>query len=542
MVFVAAGLFFAGTIARESWRTLEARDWPVLPCEIVSSGASLDGPDERPYRFEVTYRYDSGGGTHLGRVYLPSYAGSADYRPVQLLLLRYQPGSRTTCRVNPRDPSEAVLELRSPGFSLLILFPLLFVVLGAGLVAAAWRRGGRRPGPAPLGRADAATARGMRIAGVVSLIFAVVGAGGALAMLPWMAGPLRARSWTPVTARVVSSEVRRHEGTDSEGRRSVTWRLDILYEYETGGRTYRSNRWGWFKGASSGLEGKREVARRHPPGSTLTVWVDPDDPTMALAVRGYTLLHLLFLVPLAFAGAGILFHVLTRRALSPEGPGAAWAPVEPAVAGPLVLAPGQSRIWKAAGILLFALVWNGIVSPFAWEVVQSFRRGHPDWFLALFLGPFLLVGILTLVAFVNGVLALANPATTLTVTPGVPRLGDTLRVAWRTRGATRRLERLRIVLEGSESATYRRGTDTHTETKVFARLPVADLSHPLEMVGGEASLQVPADTMHTFDGGSNAVTWRLTVEGDVPRWPDVADTWEIRVAPLAVDGRGPWAS
>ncbi len=534
LTFLVLGLLFLVSAGREFRKGLEIRGWPEVPCRILSSRARLDGPDERPYRFEVTYRYRAAGGTFPGDAVSPAYAGSSDYRPVQRLLLRYPPGARTTCRVNPDDPSEAYLEPPAPTFTLVMAIPLLFVLVGATVLAGTWRKR-RSPGaPEALGRASPG---GKRLLLAVGGVFLAAGLGTGAAMLPWMTGPLRARGWTPVQARVVSAAVRRHEGEDT-----VTWSLDILYEYPFGGRTYRSNRWGWVKGSSSGLSGKREVVRRHPPGSTLTVWVDPRDPTMAVAVPGYTLRHLLFLIPVVLTGLGVLLLLASRRAAAAAGPEAVPEVHREATSGPLVLAPGRGRFKQLAGLLFITLFWNGIVGVFAREMIQGFRRGHPDWFLTVFLIPFVLVGLFLVGAFVHGLLGLANPSTTLRVTPATPRLGDELRVSWSTRGRVGRLARLQIVLEGSESATYRRGTDTHTDTRVFARLPVADLREPYRMESGEASLRIPAETMHSFDGGSNKVTWRLKVKGEIPRWPDVDDAWEIAVAPMPVEGGGPWGS
>ncbi|NOZ94807.1 MAG: DUF3592 domain-containing protein [Acidobacteria bacterium] len=545
LVFLLAGLFFTGFMGREVWRDIEARGWTRTPCRVVSSFAALNGPDERPYSFRVRYRYRFGGREYASSVMRRGYTGGSDFRKVQLLLLRYPTGARATCWVNPENPSQAVLEQRSLLFGLIVLFPLLFVAVGAGIIALAWRKSATGPaGPEALAHASGTVQKARKAARIFCLVFGVIALGGAAAMLPWMTGPLRARMWKPVTARVIASNIRRHESTNNDGRRSVTWNADILYEYEVGGHRYRSNRWGWVTGSSSGSTSKRKLVRRHPRGSTLTVWVDPGDPTRAVAVRGYTLGHLLFLIPLAAAlGAGLLYRLSGRAFASKPYEGAAPpAGEERRTEGPLVLTPGRSRIWKVVGILLFTLIWNGIISVFLWQVVQGFRAGRPDWFLTLFMAPFVLVGLFCAGLFVYAVLGLANPATTLTVTPGTPRLGGRIRVAWRTRGAAGRLQRLRLVLEGSESATYRRGNNSRTDTRVFAVFPLADLSQRLEMVAGEASLEIPQDTMHTFHAASNKILWQLKVEGEVRHWPDASDSWEIEVTPAPAGEEDPWES
>ncbi|HHQ47942.1 MAG TPA: hypothetical protein ENK19_03560 [Acidobacteria bacterium] len=176
------------------------------------------------------------------------------------------------------------------------------------------------------------------------------------------------------------------------------------------------------------------------------------------------------------------------------------------------------------------------MSIFLVEVVQGFRHGHPNWFLTVFLIPFVLVGLIVAGAVVYFLLALANPKTTVTLLTPSPRLGSTLRIAWRTTGRVERLRALTITFEGQEKATYRRGTDVHTDTSTFRTLKLAELHVPTEMRSGEAEVEIPEDTMHTFRGQSNQILWHLTVKGDIPRWPDVDDEWEIEVLPLPVEG------
>gem|GEM_PF-2716050 len=43
--------------------------------------------------------------------------------------------------------------------------------------------------------------------------------------------------------------------------------------------------------------------------------------------------------------------------------------------------------------LVATLFWNGIVAVFLFQVLGGFHRGRPEWFLTIFLIPFLLVGL-----------------------------------------------------------------------------------------------------------------------------------------------------
>ncbi len=188
---------------------------------------------------------------------------------------------------------------------------------------------------------------------------------------------------------------------------------------------------------------------------------------------------------------------------------------------------------KLIGTIFIAAFWNGIVSVFLWQIVLSFRRGDPEWFLCLFMTPFVLVGLGLLAGVIYFLLALANPRPCLTISPSAPLLGARLRVEWIFKGRYKRMTRLKIVVEGHEKATYQRGTDSHTDREAFASFVVTDSPSIWEFAQGAGEIEIPADTMHSFASDHNAVVWAIHVHGEIPRWPDVNETFEIEVRPLA---------
>jgi hypothetical protein len=147
--------------------------------------------------------------------------------------------------------------------------------------------------------------------------------------------------------------------------------------------------------------------------------------------------------------------------------------------------------------------------------------------------PFVAVGLALVAGIFYFTLALANPRPRISMSPPRPRLGDRLDIEWSFAGRASRISALRIVLEGLEKATYRRGTDTHTDREVFASMTLVETSVEWEIARGRASVEIPEDTMHSFDGGNNAIVWAIHVHGEIGRWPDVAETFEIEVRPLS---------
>jgi len=130
-------------------------------------------------------------------------------------------------------------------------------------------------------------------------------------------------------------------------------------------------------------------------------------------------------------------------------------------------------------------------------------------------------------------LALFNPRAEVQISappaPGVP-----VALSWRFLGNAGRLRRLTIKVEGREEATYRRGTDTTTVKRTFARYVVLDTTEPSRIASGETLLALPADTMHTFEASRNKVLWSLKLHGDIPNWPDIDDEVALTVYPTAL--------
>jgi hypothetical protein len=191
----------------------------------------------------------------------------------------------------------------------------------------------------------------------------------------------------------------------------------------------------------------------------------------------------------------------------------------------------MTRLGKLVGLVLVGLFWNGIVSVFVWQAVQAWRAGQPDGCLTAFLVPFVLVGLLLIFGAFRQLLVLFNPRLKITLGRSVLAPGEAVLLQWSMTGRAAGVRRLRIVLEGQEVATYRRGTDTHTDTETFASIPVVDTDQPYQMMAASASLEVPAGTVPSFTAEHNKIVWTLKAVCEIPGWPDSEDEYEVLVAP-----------
>jgi hypothetical protein len=337
---------------------------------------------------------------------------------------------------------------------------------------------------------------------------------------------LEARDWPEVECRILSSKVGSHSG--SKG--GTTYSIDIVYEYERHGETYRSEAWDFLGGSSSGYDGKAEVVARYPAGSTSRCYVNPREPSEAVLFRGAHAGLLFGLIPLVFVavGAGGITFSLRKPRPKPIRAAEPRRPLEEAelASGAVVLKPETTRGCRLVGAILVCLFWNGIVSIF---VVQFFQK--PEGCMGLFLLPFVAVGLALVGLVVYTLLAMFNPVPVIRASGRSVPLGGMLELEWELQGAWQRLGSLKLTIEGREEATYRRGTKTTTEKHVFETIMVFESGPEGDLRGGRAIVPVPRDAMPSFQAPNNKIVWSLKVHGAIRRWPDVDEQFPLTILP-----------
>jgi hypothetical protein len=222
--------------------------------------------------------------------------------------------------------------------------------------------------------------------------------------------------------------------------------------------------------------------------------------------------------------------------ITPVLPGASVAgpsaPLDPgALPGGRVALKTTAPLTKFIVTVLLAGFWNGITGVFVGLAVKSWIAHRPEWFLTIFITPFVLIGLFLIGVIGWAFLNLFNPRMALTVNATEIPLGGTFDLQWNIRGRASRIQKLVIRLEGREEARYRRGTSTSTDRNVFARIPVIETDNPQQIAQGQARIVIPARTMHTWDGGNNKIIWELQARGEIPRYPDVTEDFSVTILP-----------
>lgn len=165
----------------------------------------------------------------------------------------------------------------------------------------------------------------MAITGIfTALVIGVPLFGGGLALLLWARSRDRAAdvagSWDQVSGRITAAEVEPYRSMTSTGGATTTttttyttmYRPRVTYEYSAGGRTIAGDRLSLSGevGRSTPASAEEQLAQ-YTVGSSVTVYVDPADPTSAClqpVARGGRMLRIIGIVLMV---SGILAAVGT---------------------------------------------------------------------------------------------------------------------------------------------------------------------------------------------------------------------------------------
>lgn len=540
-IFAVAGLFAMFFLAREFLGNVRPYFWTKVPCTMVTSQrttATLEKAGDDYGGLDLAFRYELDGQRYTARQTRFGLNANLDLSDTERLLLEYPVGSKTTCWVNPKTLTEATLFRPSLWPVLFLFFPLIFVGVGVGGIFLVWRSKtmGRGPIAKPAARPGAGI--GGKMFGVLfGSIFILAGSAVfiGLTVYPLMQVQ-QAKSWTEVPCTILSSEVKSHRG--SKG--GSTYSVAITYSYRIGERELRSDRYSFTTGSSSGREAKAQIVEKYPVGTQAICYVNPQNPTETVIDRGYVGMMWFGLLGLLFigAGSGVMYALVRtpkantrairagRRTPPPAAPTLAGT-----ATGAVALKPTTSPYGKFFGAVFVALFWNGITGVFVGIAVKSWISGKPEWFLTIFITPFVLIG-LALVAYIGkAFLNLFNPRIRLMVKDGEVPLGGKLELNWAFDGSPARIDRLHIYLEGREQARYRRGTNTVTDEDVFTKIPLVDTAEDREIAAGRAEVKIPLNVMHSWESSNNKIIWAIKVAGEIPRFPDIEEEFAVLVLP-----------
>lgn len=357
--------------------------------------------------------------------------------------------------------------------------------------------------------------------------------------------------------------IRGKEIGESQGEDGTVYRPEIQIEYHIAGKKYLTKTYDITGEYSSGRADKKEILKQFEIGQQYVCWYDPVDPEVAVLIRGYTVLAwFLFAVPVTFVligGGGFIYRILhwgksaecraagslaadiferRGRAASeyPNVPTGADMTNSPGTRLKFRLPISTSATWALVAIGFFCLAWNGFVLVASYFVTGGlFGPGKIEWIPFLILIPFMLVGILLVGFFIRQLLITTGVGQTFVEISDHPLFPGERYDLLVSQAGRLQINSLVVLLVCEESATYRQGTDTRTETRrVFEqelfRRENFEIHRGLPLEE-RFQMEIPAGMMHSFKSDHNEVDWKVVVKGDVARWPDYERSFPVVVYP-----------
>ncbi|RKX37532.1 MAG: hypothetical protein DRP64_17030 [Verrucomicrobia bacterium] len=121
-------------------KTKDAKTWNSVPATVISSKVkSHDSDDGTTYSVYIAYRYEVGGVEYLGDKYTFMGGSSSGHESKTEIVRQYPEGRRFSVYVDPANPSESVIHREFTSMMLLGLIPLVFSIVGIGIMVAGFR-------------------------------------------------------------------------------------------------------------------------------------------------------------------------------------------------------------------------------------------------------------------------------------------------------------------------------------------------------------------------------------------------------------------
>ncbi|MEP7354743.1 MAG: DUF3592 domain-containing protein [Acidobacteriota bacterium] len=258
---IVAGAIFLWFSGMALFMGLQSSLWPKAPGVVTYSTAYSY---VRIYQIDVRYSYTYQDQQYSGTRYRFRFWLNKDRTSlVDAVQSRYKIGEAVNVAVNPRDPSDAVLEPGVDTFS--FIWPAFGLLLIFGGLIDTRDRATRATVPLPTHRH--ATANFLLFVGLATLL---------LGSHPLYSG-FSSLSWPIADGRILDSKAH------SDGN---NYRTQLWYEYEVEGVRHVSENYHTGGNGTVSTDTAKAVAKRYPVGRQVKVFFNPSDPSESVLEPG----------------------------------------------------------------------------------------------------------------------------------------------------------------------------------------------------------------------------------------------------------------
>ncbi|MDD5727458.1 MAG: DUF3592 domain-containing protein [Victivallales bacterium] len=527
-VFALMGILFLSFMLYSLYRDSRSWLWDETPCRVISSRVVETRGCGNGDRLEIHYVY-----TYKKRKYHSHKFGSGGNsgKAAELRKWRnkYRSGTSASCFVNPAQPAEAVICRKTAWFLIpFMLLPLIFMIIGGSGLFFTWKRQETTNfSKIQKTKIDLPKAFKSKTALLIFFgIFLLAGCGGVWTLAGY---PLykrkQSQNWERIPCVITTSRVKISSG------KNTAYSIDIAFRYKYKGIEYIGGTYDFVLGSDSDHQSKSRITKRYPPGTCTFCYVNPGDPLEAVLSRECRLSWpgIIGISVFVLAGAGGIIGVLCKRG---KKQAVCFETEQPAANRETILKMKNPPLKKFFIALFIMLFWNGIISVFVIDAVKSWGTDNVEWFLSIFMIPFVLVGLALFVGVCYCFIALFNSRVSVSVNNPSPRLGEKISLTWRIHDS-RKVDRLQIYLQGVETVIYPSGKNNSRTVKnnVFEQLTVIDTDNREAIHTGRAFVTVPRNSMHSFTADNTKIIWQAVLHANIRRRPDIKGEYVINVLP-----------
>ncbi|MDB6121793.1 MAG: hypothetical protein JWQ71_786, partial [Pedosphaera sp.] len=541
-IFFGLTLVLIASGVHDIWKGLRTYHWKPVACEITRSEAETRS--DGYFIFVVSYHYKFRGKDYISDVRTPgTNLAHSDLAPVQQLILQYPRGSKTTCYVNPGNPSEAVL---NPGahYTILIIIPFpMFIwavyerqALGEWLARRKRKRSNFDPGPASENRQLKRLNKKVLFIGFMGLLMGI-----GFSFMVWLQ-PLRnfnkSSHWQQTSCTILSSGIRTE--THHQGQ---SFHPEVVFLYQVAGQEYKSSRLDFSSGLDASYSDAEKIVSAFPVGLKTVCYFNPANPQEAVLRRSF---HVEWFFALFAAGMFAIGILLISTALGGvlgwHGQPRHFTGISPKnVRGfdPQKLRPEKPVGFYLAGSVVLAITCSLLAAALLPKSAKSLQSGHLDLIYVLY-GLGAAFGIFYFLRQAKKFLSASlNPPPVFKLNPGFLTLGEPAELEWTFGRKASKLQKWHILLEGREEAqvmvvvpSLHGGTkDEKTQKRTFLRMPLAEVEADADRLTGLIKFQVPANTMHSFEGRKSKIIWSLQVESWLANGEMVEHNFKVFIRP-----------